>query len=247
MRIAVFVSLIVGVFCMAGMIYYTPVEYVLPQQSYQTIGSRSVNFQYIILSKSEQVVMLLKGWVFSPVQITEIKPFEVEIIGEDMHSKIKIPARRSGIYILMDQYLFVLPKQTSKVVVGGYEIQISGISYTTKSSRGEGSPGMEILNDQNQPTTRFRLGEKILIKISAGMKSTGGYELLIDSVELVEQRLRIKAHVVSPSPSTPVTQAFTYPAMIIEIDEPLRPGIYQIVCTLFDVNEIELSGEFEIF
>ncbi|HPP69441.1 MAG TPA: hypothetical protein PLK95_01740, partial [Pseudothermotoga sp.] len=86
MRIAVFVSLIVGVVCMAGVIYYTPAEYVLPQQSYQTIGSKSVNFQYIILSKSEQVVMLLKGWVFSPVQITEIKPFEVEIIGEDMHS-----------------------------------------------------------------------------------------------------------------------------------------------------------------
>ncbi|HEY8541897.1 MAG TPA: protease complex subunit PrcB family protein [Pseudothermotoga sp.] len=247
MRAFVCAILLLGAIYMAGMIYYTPVEFAFPQELYQSIGSKSANFQYMILSKSEQIVLLLKGWLFTPVQISETKSFKVRVIAQDFDGEIELPAKKSGIYTYMVQHLLILPKGVSKVIVGGYEISLDGFSYKTKSTRGSDSVSLDVLNSQMVSAQTFKVGEKISIMISAGMKNTGGYEVVVDSVDLVDKTIQIKAHVQSPSPSTPVTQAITYPAVIVEINEPLQPGSYNIICALLDNGEYNLSAGFEIF
>lgn len=247
MRNFILAIVLFGAMCMAEMIYYTPAEFIFPEESYQSIGSRSANFQYIILSKSEQIVLLLKGWLFTPVQITEVKPFKVKIVAENFDSEIELPAKKSGIYTYMIQHLLILPRQVNKIIVGGYEISFADISYRTKSAKGNETASLDVLNHQMTPVQTFKAGEKIVIMISAGRKNTGGYEVVVDRVDIINKTIQIKAHVESPSPSTPVIQVITYPAVIVEIDEPLQSGDYTVVCTLFDREELNLSAEFEIF
>lgn len=247
MRNLIIVALLFGAVCMAGMIYYTPVEFVFPEGLYQSVGSRSANFQYIVLSKSEQIVLLLKGWLFTPAQISEKKSFMIKIIANSFNSEIELPAKKSGIYTYMIQHLFVLPKEVYKITVEGYEINLANFSYKIKSARGEDSVSLNIMNSQRVATQNFKVGEKVLIMISAGRKNTGGYEVIVDSVDMINKTIQIKAHVESPSSSTPVIQVITYPAVIVEIDEPLQPGSYSVICTLSDGGEIDLSTEFEVF
>ncbi|MFN4190724.1 MAG: protease complex subunit PrcB family protein [Pseudothermotoga sp.] len=247
MRILIFAFLLFGAVCMAGMIYYTPVEFAFPGELYQSIGSKSANFQYLILSKSDQVILILKGWLFTPVQISEKRSFRVGIVAESFETQIDLPAKQSGMYTYMVQHLFILPKDVLKITVQGYEIKLSGLSYKTKSAQGEDTVSLCIMNSQRVTANSFKVGEKILIMISAGRRNTGGYEVVVDSVDIINKTIEIKAHVESPSASTPVIQVITYPAVIVEIHEPLEPGSYDVICTLSDRGEISLSAEFEVF
>ncbi|MFN3284068.1 MAG: protease complex subunit PrcB family protein, partial [Pseudothermotoga sp.] len=147
----------------------------------------------------------------------------------------------------MIQHLFILPKDVLKITVQGYEIKLSGLSYKTKSAHGEDTVSLCIMNSQRVTANTFKVGEKILIMICAGRRNTGGYEVVVDSVDLINKTIEIKAHVESPSASTPVIQVITYPAVIVEIHEPLEAGSYDVICTLSDRGEIILSAEFEVF
>lgn len=191
--------------------------------------------------------MILKGWLFTPVEISEKRSFRVGIVAESFQTQIDLPSKRSGIYTYMIQHLFILPKDVLKITVEGYEIRLSGLSYKTKTAHGEHLVSLTVMNNEIVPANRFKVGEKILIMVSAGMRNTGGYEVVVDSVDIINKTIEIKAHVESPSPSTPVIQVITYPAVIVEIYEPLEPGIYNVICTLSDRGEISLSAEFEVF
>ncbi|MEJ5230219.1 MAG: protease complex subunit PrcB family protein [Pseudothermotoga sp.] len=247
MRTFVLLLLLVGVSVLAGMIYFTPVEFSFPENLYQAVGSKSANFQYLVLSKSPQIVLLLKGWLFSPVQMGEDQAFKVKILGPDMDCEIEIPSKKSGIYTRMVQHLLILPKETTEISVGGYAITLADPAYTVKTTRGDESVSLILLNENGVPTTAFKVGEKVFLRISAGMKKTGGYQVVVDSVSLLGKVLQIRAHLVSPSPTTPVTQAITYPAVLVQIDQVFEPGKYQVICTLLDVDEKYLSAEFEVY
>ncbi|MGJ8454154.1 protease complex subunit PrcB family protein [Pseudothermotoga sp. U03pept] len=247
MRVLIFLLLFFGVSLLAGMIYYTPVEFVFPENLYQAVGTKSASFQYIVLSKSEQIVLILKGWLFSPIQVGDVEPFKVRIVGSGINYEVDLPAKKSGIYTYMMQHLFVLPKEITKILVNGFEIKLTALSYTVKTTHGDDSISLTLLNEDGKPTAVFKPGEKILVKISAGMRKTGGYKVVVDSVDILGRVLQIKAHLVSPSASTPVTQAITYPAVLVEINEAFEPGKYQVICTLFDNDDINLLAEFEVF
>jgi len=247
MRAFVLLSLFVGVRVLAGMIYFTPVEFPFPENLYQTVGSMSANFQYLVLSKSPQILLLLKGWLFSPVQMGEAQAFKVRIVGPGIDCQIEIPSKRSGIYTRMVQHLLVLPKETTEISVGGYVITLTDPAYTVRTTRGDESVSLILLNEDGTPTTAFKVGEKVFLKISAGMKKTGGYQVVVDSVSLLGKVLQIRVHLVSPSSTTPVTQAITYPAVLVQIDQVFEPGKYQVICTLLDADEKYLSAEFEVF
>lgn len=60
------------------------------------------------------------------------------------------------------------------------------------------------------------------ILISSGRKNTGGYEINIKSSNINSGTLKIVVEEISPTPDAIVTQAITYPHIILKVDEPFR-------------------------
>jgi hypothetical protein len=64
------------------------------------------------------------------------------------------------------------------------------------------------------------LNGKTYILICAGEKPTGGYSIQLDGVTMVAPgSIYITAEVISPSPDMMVTQAITYPCILIAVDD----------------------------
>lgn len=57
--------------------------------------------------------------------------------------------------------------------------------------------------------------------ISAGQKRTGGYTILIRNIRRTSRNaVFIRARLIPPAPNMIVTQAITYPHLLIKIDDP---------------------------
>lgn len=89
------------------------------------------------------------------------------------------------------------------------------------------------------------VGTKTYILISAGEKPTGGFTVKLDEVTLVAPgSIVLTAQVIKPAPDAMVTQALTYPSILIVID---GEAIKQVQGTIdkesFDSNEKALSFE----
>jgi len=77
------------------------------------------------------------------------------------------------------------------------------------------------------------------ITIAMGERSTGGYSIAVDSVEIRDKDVIIKVVETSPKPTDVVTQAFTYPIVrVIVSEEPELISIYE-VDTQKVYNEVE--------
>lgn len=70
---------------------------------------------------------------------------------------------------------------------------------------------IELLEDIN-------FNEQAVIIANAGTFSTGGYSIVLDSGILEDDVLSLNFAVLSPTPDTMVTQAFTYPYTIVAVD-----------------------------
>lgn len=246
MRILSSIFLLIGVLAMSNFIYYVPVNFTFPDEIYERAGSRTANFQYIVLSKSNCFAIILKGWLFQPVEIVQPKSFIVEVTTEGGFYQIKIPPVRKGIYLNLPEHLFVLPENTKKVSVNSIEIPLFSLKYSVEETRGRDTPGIEILNSSFEPSSVFDYGEQIFVKVSAGRKNTGGYRVSVDSLNIEGRTIKISAHVESPSPNTPVIQVITYPAVLIKIDGPLDAGEYKVICTLSDSQNVQFEVEFTV-
>lgn len=59
------------------------------------------------------------------------------------------------------------------------------------------------------------------VLISAGQKPTGGYTLIIRNIRRTSRgTVFIRARLIPPAPNMIVTQALTYPHLLIKIDDP---------------------------
>jgi copper amine oxidase domain protein len=67
--------------------------------------------------------------------------------------------------------------------------------------------------------------------VSYGEKNTGGYDVKVESVSLVDGKFHIKSKFTSPSPNSNVTLAFTYPSVIIRFKNPSQLPV------IFDIQE----------
>lgn len=233
----------------ATMIYYTPIDFAFPAELYKMEWTKYLNIQYILLSKEPDIVIILKAARFALAPMST-NIFDVEIVVDDITHKIQIFGQRKGIYYDLPQHLFVLPNNTKKIIVSGIELNLSkqnNIVFTAKDVRGTHEPSMVVLNEAKQQSVRFEFGTKIFVVISAGEKPTGGYKVILDSVELSNDQITIKAHVISPKPTDMVTQAFSYPAVEIELSG-LQRGYFKLKCVLIDQGyQHDFVEQIEIF
>lgn len=231
-----------------SMIYYIPTDVTLPDELYLRSGSKSVNFQYLVLSAEPDIVILLKGWIFSPIDLVEERSFNVVVAGEDFKYEFTFKGVRKGIYFYMPQHLFVLPASTKGITVNGIPIELPRkLNFSVRwFNMGAPEAGVVILNELMKETQDFKVGEKIFLRIDAGRKNTGGYSIRIEDLKLVGSTITIKAYVVSPNPGTMVTQAITYPSILVEITDTLLPGYYTVKCTLIDGGEKLYQTRFEV-
>lgn len=103
----------------------------------------------------------------------------------------------------------IIPVETP---VGYKEISLRDIS-------GELAEWVEANNKERGIYFRV-FNEKTYILICAGNKPTGGYSIQLNSVTMVAPgNVYLTAQVISPSPDMMVTQAITYPCMLIVIDD----------------------------
>lgn len=233
------------------MIYSTLVEKTLPEDLYQWIGPMSANFQYLILSYEPDLVVLVKGWIFSPISLGEQQErvFSIVAEGDDFKHEFNVKGKRSGIYIYMPQHLFVLPSNTRCLKLDGFIVEIPRrLNFSTRHvPRGGVEAGVYTVDESLRQTSVFETGQKILIRVDAGQKNTGGYSVRVDEVRLAGKRIFVRAHVESPEPGSMVTQAITYPSVLIELQEQLEAGTYIVECVLVDRNmEKRFEAEFEV-
>ncbi len=66
--------------------------------------------------------------------------------------------------------------------------------------------------------------EMIFIALYLGERPTGGYQIKPVEVRLEESRLRIRYKEEKPSPSTMVSQAFSYPALLLAVEKSFLPS-----------------------
>lgn len=231
-----------------SMIYYVPTDVTLPDELYLSSGSKSVNFQYLVFSNEPDIVILLKGWIFSPTNWIEERSFNVVATGEDFKHEFTVKGVRKGIYFYMPQHLFVLPANTKSITVNGVPIELPRkLSFSTKRINvGAPETGLAILNEFMKETQDFKAGEKIFLRIDAGRKNTGGYDVRIEDLKLVGSTITVKAYVVSPAPGAMVTQVITYPSILVEFTDTLPPGYYTVKCTLIDGGEKLFQARFEV-
>lgn len=87
---------------------------------------------------------------------------------------------------------------------------------------------------------------KTYVLICAGEKNTGGYTIKLDSATMASTgRVNLTAQVISPDPDMMVTQAFTWPCMIIVIEDP---EISEVEGNIGEggVCELETKLEYEV-
>lgn len=234
-----------------SMVYYTRVEKAFPAELYEGVGTKSANFQYMFLSYEPDLVVLLKGWVFSPISIPgqEEHFFKVVVESEDFTHETKVKGERQGIYIYMPQLLFVLPSSTRSLNVDGFIVEIpKRLTFSVRQlQRGGIEPGVHPVDESMREVRTFAKEDKVLLRVDAGQRNTGGYSVRIDEVRLAGRKIYVKAHVESPPPGAMVTQAITYPSALIEIQDGLEVGSYEVKCVLIDKNvEKTFEVEFEV-
>ena len=68
-------------------------------------------------------------------------------------------------------------------------------------------------------------GDSQYLFIALGERRTGGYGIEIKSVEAVEGRVTVIYREIKPEEGAFVTQAFTYPYVVLKIDSPFQINV----------------------
>lgn len=76
--------------------------------------------------------------------------------------------------------------------------------------------------------------------VSYGEKSTGGYDVKVESVSLVDRKFHVKCKFISPPPNSNVTLAFTYPSVIIRFKNPSQ---LPVVFDVQDDDKLDISSK----
>jgi hypothetical protein len=81
-----------------------------------------------------------------------------------------------------------------------------------------------------KPSTEvITIGDRDYIIVTMGEQSTGGYEVMIHQVVEVEAEVRVWYEFKSPGQDDSVTEAFTYPYAIVEMEHSDKPIVFNEV------------------
>ncbi|MGC9321203.1 MAG: protease complex subunit PrcB family protein, partial [Kosmotogaceae bacterium] len=123
------------------------------------------------------------------------------------------------------------------------EVEVKDLEYESVSLQTDrrSDPGLLLgeIREQGFVETRTISGEAVLV-IEAGEKPTGGYDIGIRSVSLLEgNTIEVTVELQLPGSADFVTQAFTYPYKAIKIMD-LQAGAYRLSVRLESLKDGEL-------
>lgn len=65
-------------------------------------------------------------------------------------------------------------------------------------------------------------GDSKILMIFMGERSTGGYTISLREIDATDGQLHVVVHEQSPQPNDNVSQAFTYPTLILQLEESFQ-------------------------
>ncbi|MEI6221354.1 MAG: protease complex subunit PrcB family protein [bacterium] len=83
--------------------------------------------------------------------------------------------------------------------------------------------------EQRPPTPSVDFSGELVLAVSQGMQSTGGYSVTIAEVKESDTALTVFVKETSPGKSCAVTQAFTYPLFIVAVPKTNKPISFSTV------------------
>ena len=218
----------------------------------QSIGSKTKSVSFSVLSERDSyaVSVIISGWVFDPANDEQELETSIQLIGNGEYYERRIVMAREGMYYVIDPFLLSFESGYSLAVMElridynrQLEVKVKELNFESVSLQTErrSDPGLLLgeIREQGFIETSTISGEAIVI-IEAGEKPTGGYDIGIRSVRLIEDNtIEIIAELQLPGSSDFVTQAFTYPNEAIKIMD-LRAGAYSLSVRLESLKDGEL-------
>jgi len=218
----------------------------------QSIGSKTKSVSFTVLSgrDSDTVSVIISGWLFDPgIDAKELEA-SIQLIGSGEYYERRIAMGREGMYYVIDPFLLSFESGYSLAVMElridyhrQLEVEVKELNFMSVSLKTDRrtDPGLLLgeIREEVFVETRTISGEAIVI-IEAGEKSTGGYNIGIRSVRLIEDNtIEVIAELQMPGSGDFVTQAFTYPNKAIKIMD-LQAGAYRLSVRLESLKDGEL-------
>ncbi|PIJ62036.1 hypothetical protein Y696_14060 [Mesotoga sp. H07pep.5.4] len=257
--IIVFIAIVLlSPFLVAFQVDYTELSSYEPLVLDESTGSRtkSVDFSVLSASDSNKVVIIASGWLFDPESEEQEREASIQLkVNGECYEKI-VSLARQGLYFVMKPFLLSFERGYSLSVMelvldyeSVLEDAVKKLEYECLAVEIERSIEAGILigvvEEKGFRETSVISGEPVLV-IQAGEKPTGGYEIEVTSVLLIETRtIKVYATLHSPGSGEFVTQAFTYPRKAIKI-LGLVPGTYDLIVEL-EVMKDERVTDTEVF
>jgi len=229
-----------------------PVSDMIPDTLFESLGTRTAQFHYFKLNddRTHSTTLIIKGWLFAPDESMHEKIDKVFVSGDNYDLRYDVKLERDGAYFRLEPHLFVLPPDVSEMSLFGLQLVLSEeeivmdfeVIVPGRMPRRftEGLDIFRIDEDDLLQERRFVAGESALIGIFGGERPTGGYSLRVDSIVRAGDEIRVSAILNAPSRDAFVTQAFTYPAIVIDLPLDIERGDYRIVLDLATVRDGEL-------
>ncbi|MBN2219680.1 MAG: protease complex subunit PrcB family protein [Kosmotogaceae bacterium] len=257
--VAVFALIVLlSPFLVAFQVNYTKLHSYEPLVLDESTGSRTKSVDFSVLSSidSNTIVVIVSGWLFDPGSEERECEVSIQLKGNGEYYEKLVSLSRQGLYFVMKPFLLSFERGYSLSVMESVidyesvlEDAMKKLEYECLAVEIERSIEAGILvgvvEEKGFRETSVISGEPVLV-IQAGEKPTGGYEIEVTSVLLIETRIiEVYATLRSPSSGEFVTQAFTYPRKAFKIIGVV-PGTYDLIITL-EVMRDERVIDTEIF
>lgn len=88
---------------------------------------------------------------------------------------------------------------------------------------------MTLINERKMNPFKFKYTDNEFLYIVQGYggQKSGGYSISVDEMYLAENAVYIKTNLIGPGKNEPVTQAITYPYVVVKIEFIDKPVVFQ--------------------
>lgn len=181
------------------------------------INYEDVTIEFTVGKNSAKIIKNDGGSLKEEIIDLEIAP---KIVGEKIFVPIRFAAETLGFDVEWDNSLrAVIIKTEGDIIVVERPVEFEAVDMETINN----NELLLNLYNKNYMTKGIHSlidGDYIYVIVSAGEKPTGGYSLEIDSItEVTPGTAYIHATLNSPKEGSIVTQALTYPAVMVKFDK----------------------------
>ncbi|SHH58322.1 protease complex subunit PrcB family protein [Thermosipho atlanticus] len=227
-RLFIFLIVFIAFILFADTIYIHKVEAKIPQQLFDYIGSRSNMIYYLeLFNDGKEKGYLVTGWYFTPTK--PVKNTQIIVEYDNIKIQYLVTNEIEKVYSTIPLHLIICPSE-AVISIGNLKIpsrKFTVIDIPFPKTTEIGLETFTILDNKVIIKDEFTPEENVLIRISAGLKKTGGFSIEIEDVIISEKEILINGKLIEPEKGEPVTQVFTNPAIQINIGK-LKKGIYTI-------------------